>query len=245
MSAGSSDIEVGTAAHGPTRRPRNPRGQGRRLREEILRAAADLLDETGSDSAVTLRAVARRAGIAAPSIYAHFADREAILLAVVQDAFTALEAHLRAASGTGADPVERLRAVCAAYLDFALHWPQRYRVMFGGLWDAVRAQNAAGRPVRPTAAHEPLLVGDRAFTVLVRVLTDCIDTGRSRSADPFADAAALWVALHGLAQLRTTAPLFPWPPELLDVLVDRLALLGGSDPDPAARAGGSTSEVVG
>ncbi|MGB7447887.1 MAG: hypothetical protein WA892_02050 [Ornithinimicrobium sp.] len=46
----------------PTMRRRNPRGQGERLRDEIVQAAALLLDETGSSESITLRAVARRAG---------------------------------------------------------------------------------------------------------------------------------------------------------------------------------------
>src|SRR5690349_10388245 len=90
-------------ATGP--RERNRRGQGARLRTDIVSAAAELLDEAGHEQAVTLRAVARRVGIAAPSIYAHFADRQAILLAVVQDAFAELTETLRATTAVtpGAD----------------------------------------------------------------------------------------------------------------------------------------------
>ena len=47
-------------------RPRNRRGEGARLRAEIVDAATALIDESGGD-ALTLRAVARRAGISAPS----------------------------------------------------------------------------------------------------------------------------------------------------------------------------------
>ena len=78
----------------------NRRGEGVRLRSEILAAAAKILDATGDENAVTLRAVARAAGISAPSIYAHFPNRQAILLAVVEDAFSDLTDHLR----TAADP---------------------------------------------------------------------------------------------------------------------------------------------
>ena len=53
-------------------RHRNPRGQGTRLSEDIVAGALALIERTGSAEAVTLRAVAREAGIAAPSIYAHF-----------------------------------------------------------------------------------------------------------------------------------------------------------------------------
>ena len=69
------------------------------------------------------------------------------------------------------------------------------------------------------------VIDDGAFDVLVSVLDDCVRSGASRSTDPFLDATALWVALHGLAQLRAATALFPWPPDVLDVLVDRLAQL--------------------
>ncbi|MFC7743251.1 TetR/AcrR family transcriptional regulator [Nocardiopsis composta] len=116
-------------------RKRNRRGEGGRLREEIVDAAVELLDETGDERTITLRSVARRVGIAAPSIYAHFPDQPAIMLAVVRRAFGELEEALRSAvRGAGGDPRERLYALCRAYLDFARTHPERYRTMFGGLW---------------------------------------------------------------------------------------------------------------
>jgi hypothetical protein len=64
-----------------------------------------------------------------------------------------------------------------------------------------------------------------AFGVLVEAVADCAAAGRSASKDATADAAALWVGLHGFAQLQTAASLFPWPAGLLRTIVDRLALL--------------------
>src|SRR6266487_633381 len=79
---------------GPTaatsRRQRNARGQGARLTEDIVSGAIALIDRAGTQEAVTLRAVAREIGIAAPSIYAHFPDREAIVMAVVTRVFDEL-----------------------------------------------------------------------------------------------------------------------------------------------------------
>ncbi len=202
-------------------RERNRRGEGGRLRADILRAAAELLDETGDEQAVTLRAVARRVGIAAPSIYAHFPDRQAIMLAIVRDAFASLRDQLVAAGdAAGADPVTRLRAVCAAYLDFARTRPQRYRVMFGGLWNAATALQSAA-----VTEDEAAALGQDALGVLVASLQECVAAGRSASTDPFADTVALWVALHGLAHQSAVAPLFPWPDGIADRLVDPLARL--------------------
>ena len=96
-------------------RTRNRRGEGARLRQEIVAAAADLLD-SGGESAVTLKDIARMVGISSPSIYAHFPDREAIVAAVVAGTFGELKAELISARDeAGSDPVARLQALCAAY----------------------------------------------------------------------------------------------------------------------------------
>ncbi|CAM5674976.1 TetR family transcriptional regulator OS=Streptomyces antimycoticus OX=68175 GN=SANT12839_040660 PE=4 SV=1 [Streptomyces antimycoticus] len=95
-----------TSAAGPAApkraRARNRRGEGSRLREDIISAAAALLDETGDEHAITLRSVARKVGIAAPSIYPHFPDQPAIMLAVVQREFAELETPSTTSGRAGA-----------------------------------------------------------------------------------------------------------------------------------------------
>ena len=209
-------------------RERNRRGQGGRLRTDIVVAAAELLDEAGTEQAVTLRAVARRIGIAAPSIYAHFADRQAILLAVVQDAFAELAQALRATAdaATATDStreegaVARLHAACTAYLDFAATRPQRYRVMFGGLWNAGEALDSAA-----VSAAEVTDLGQEALAVLVAALDACVAAGASTSTDTVADAIALWLGLHGLAHQRAVIAAFPWPADIAERLITSLAQL--------------------
>lgn len=200
-------------------RPRNPRGEGQRLRRDIVRAAADLLDESGNEQAVTLRAIARKIDIAPTSIYMHFPDRYSILLAVLEEAFAALEQQLRSArEQAGPAPVAQLKAVCVAYIEFGARWPQRYRAMFKDVWDYAEALEAPG------VADDAAMVGNDAFDVLVSTVSACSGAGGTTSTDPFGDAVALWVALHGLAELQPRALLFPWPPNLLDTLIDRLVL---------------------
>ena len=199
-------------------RPRNRRGEGAKLRTDILAAAAALLDETGDEQAVTLRAVARKVGISAPSIYRHFPDRQAILLALAQEAFAELADQL--AEATGTEPVTRLRAVCAAYLDFAATRPQHYRVMFGGLWNGVEAVEQAAVTDAEVGA-----LGQEALGVFVAALTDCVAAGGSTSTDPGADAVALWLGLHGFAQQRVVSTRFPWPPDIVERLIAPLAHL--------------------
>src|SRR5450432_547055 len=112
------------AAPGPRRRQRNARGQGSRLTEDIVSGALALIERSGSDEAVTLRAVAREVGISAPSIYPHFADRDAIVMAVVLRVFDELARAIEQGSAAARqDPVERLVAGCEAYVGYGLAHP--------------------------------------------------------------------------------------------------------------------------
>jgi AcrR family transcriptional regulator len=198
-------------------RPRNARGEGDRLRGEVVEAASALIAEDGP-RALTLRAIARRVGITAPAIYAHFEDLDEVLEAVVDSTFGALADYLREAGLGHEDPVDRLRAYCHAYVAFGRERPLQYAMLFSR---AVELSPANGRK-----AFENL-TGGEAFAILLNAIQECVEAGVSRSTQPVDDAVAVWVALHGYVGVRTAVPDFPWPPgdDLLDVLIDRLAQL--------------------
>ena len=179
-------------------RERNRRGEGGKLREEILVAAAGLLEREGNPESVTLRAVAREVGISAHSIYGHFEDREAIVFAVIAAALGDLLDALRAVDV--ADPIERLRRIAHAYLAFAAGRPHRYRLLFDRL-------DVEHDDYPRDGARED------TFTALSDALQACVDAGLSTSTDTLGDATAIWVALHGFATLRSGIPQFPWRAE--------------------------------
>lgn len=220
------------------------------LGARIIAAAAELLDETGNEASVTLRAIARRAGVSAPAIYGHYADLQSIFLVVVQEAFAELERALQAGADAGGPvaqhspsgsagvgqvddaavpegrnprqlAVARLQAVCDAYLDFAARRPQRYRVMFGGLWTATAAIESSA-----VRLDEVQALGQEALGVIIGVLQGCVDADASASTDTFADAVALWLGLHGLAHQRVVTAAFPWPEDIAERLITALAHLG-------------------
>ena len=202
-----------------TRQP-NRRGEGVRLRSEILAAAAKILDATGDENAVTLRAVARGAGISAPSIYAHFANRQAILLAVVEDAFSDLTDHLRSAADPETNVTVQLLATCEAYLAYATRQPHRYRLMFGGVWSAAAAISTSA-----ISAADVADLGQNALQVLRTRLQACIDADTSTSTNAEDDAVALWLGLHGLAHQRAVSTTFPWPADISERVIGPLAQL--------------------
>jgi AcrR family transcriptional regulator len=188
----------------PGKRRKNRRGEGARLREELIEAAARILESSGDAQALTLVAVAREAGVAAPSIYRHFSDRNHLVEAVVADRFERLDdALLDAMSGTS-DPAEALRACCDAYCRFGLEHPGHYQVLFSA--------SLALDPARP--GERP---GERVFGRLVAAVQACIDVGAAHPGDASVMAVNVWVALHGIVSLRTSRPNHAWPP--VDALV--------------------------
>ncbi len=203
----------------PRSRVRNPRGQGAHLRGEIVAAAVELLEEHGDQGAVTLRSVARRVGIAAPSIYRHFPDQPAIMLAVVQEAFAEFDAELLAArDAADGDPRQRLFALGRTYLRFAEKHPERYRTMFGGVWVPTLENSSV-------TADDLFALGRTALQLLSQALEDCVSAGYATSTDLFADTVGVWLGLHGLAHQRSVTAAFPWPADIAERMITALAHL--------------------
>src|SRR6266699_42114 len=132
---------AGEVPPAPGKRRKNRRGEGGRLRVELIEAAARFLESSGDAQALTLAAVAREARIAAPSIYRHFSDRNQLVEAVVADRFERLDDTLLDAMTGTSDPADALRACCGAYCRFGLEHPGHYQVLFGA--------NLALDPARP------------------------------------------------------------------------------------------------
>lgn len=175
----------------PTRQ-RNLRGHGALLRDEILSAATRVIDCVDSEGEVSLRRIAREAGIAAPSVYAHFDDRDRVLEAVAEASWVQVSQEIAEAVQSAADPRERLLIGCRVYVSFAQRHPLRYALM-----------TQDGHV--PPAARQ-------ALDVVTRGLLCCRDgLPPGDAGEPDEDsariAAALSVALHGVAMLhRSDAP---------------------------------------
>lgn len=193
-------------------RRRNPRGEGIRLREELLRAAGRLLESSPSADSLSLRAVAREAGVAAPSIYAHFADKNELLLALLAQLFADFANELDRVTDPDEDDVTQLRARALGYCEFADRYPGHYHVMF-----------TTWLPKDPG--------GDLPGAGIVEDLTARI--ARCQGPEGARETAAvLWSSLHGLVTLRQSKPAFPWPPRetLVERLLSALGLEGGPTP---------------
>jgi AcrR family transcriptional regulator len=206
--------------HRPGRR-RNPRGQGERLREEIVEAAATLVVASGDARELTLRRIAKEVGIATTSVYLHFPDIDHLKVAIVERGYAVMDAARETSAEGILDPVARLLARCRAYCRFAVEHPGYYRLMYGHELPAGLAFNADQSP------------GRRALGSLADSIQQCQQAGLTDHVqDPMATATLAWATLHGLASLRIDRPNFPWPPleEMTDAAVSKIVGLGAGGP---------------
>jgi AcrR family transcriptional regulator len=140
----------------------------------------ELLEESG-ETALSLRAVARRAGVSPAAPYRHYADREALVSAVAAVGYRELAERLAAAHPSPSTP-DQLARVATAYVQFALERPALFRMMFGEPCDRDNDER-----VTATAAVSQYLraIVERTFP----------------QADAEALATAVWALVHGLAFL--------------------------------------------
>lgn len=203
-------------------RTRARRGEGDRLREEILEAVGALLDETNDESAVSIRAIAERVGVSAPSIYRHFEDKEALLNAVCADVFAQLQFGIAAAVAEAGDPVDALARAGRCYIDFGLEHPEHYRLVFmrpvTRQWipvtrdELMQGLAPAGLPETDPVFGGDALAGSQAFKALHDLVTDVLaQIPKRQRPDDFAATTTFWMTVHGITSLRITKPDFTWP----------------------------------
>jgi AcrR family transcriptional regulator len=183
---------------GNVRRRRAQRGSGEQLRAEIVAATKALLAETGSAEAVSIRAVAQRVGVTSPSIYLHFADKDALLDAVVSDVFAELDLAMQKAVADldTPEPLPRLQAQGLAYIRWAVGHPEHYRV--------------ATMDPCPTPPSVDEVIATGAFAHLSAAVRDCMAAGIFADGDPLPITLDLWAAAHGIASLMIAKPYLPW-----------------------------------
>jgi AcrR family transcriptional regulator len=121
------------------------------LQEAIKEIAWKQITEYGA-SALSLRAIARELKITAPAIYNYFPDRDALVTALIIDAYTSFgDWQLEARDSLSADdPREKLEAIGLAYRNWAHAYPQRYQLIFGA---PIPGYKAPAERVFPSSAR--------------------------------------------------------------------------------------------
>lgn len=177
---------------GDNRRQRNQRGEGARLKQELVEAAMRILDRQPG-AQLSLRMVAKEAGVAAPSVYRHFPDARAMMTEIVSVCWAQMGDRMAEAATGSDDPMVRLKAQLSAYVQYAMERPSRYQLLFA-LSSGV--EHDLEGPLRPA----------------YRLVRDAIEAfGTSGVSLPTADSASATVLalsmVHGRIAIAHLSPL--------------------------------------
>ncbi|HEY3800730.1 MAG TPA: TetR family transcriptional regulator [Caulobacteraceae bacterium] len=155
------------------------------LSRALVDAGRRILEQEGA-AALSLRAVAREAGVSPAAPYHHFKDKTELLEAVAHEGWEALGEAIAEARRTAVTPGDALSDIGIAYLRFARENPALYRLMY----DTTRDRTAM-----PQTAHED----ESGYANVQQAL---VEAGANPDQQELALATiALWCAAHGLAEM--------------------------------------------
>jgi AcrR family transcriptional regulator len=201
---------IAPAESASPRRARAKRGDGDRLRLEILDAVDELLvTSKNKEDAVSIRAVADMVGCTPPAIYLHFFDKNELLYEVCARRFLALEKSIDEATAGITDPIAVLDAGARAYVRFGLEFNEHYRILFMGK-----------SLLTPEQLDEMRRTGVTGLDKLVDRCKACIDAGATNAANAKLMAFGIWSIAHGIVSLMIAKPHVEWPK--VDALLDHV-----------------------
>lgn len=159
------------------------------LKNTLIDVALAHISRDGAGS-LSLREVARDAGVSHSAAYRHFANKENLLVAIAEQGFRQLGETLGAAAQAHAgDPARALQATGVAYVEFAISHPEHLQVMFGGSIAC------------PSDYPSLVAAGDETYAALTRTVAEGSKLGQLRSGDDAMIALTCWATVHGLSQL--------------------------------------------
>ena len=199
------------------------------LRRALLAASLDLIESAGI-GALSLREVARKAGVSHNAPYHHFKDRGSLLAALAEEGFGELARQMAAARAAAPNARARLEACALAYVRFALESPARFKLMF--------------RPELAAPSEQPTLArsSSPALDTLTGAIVEAQAAGLAPAGDPTPLVLTCWSAVHGLSSLWLDGPLArtyriftPSPEKLAGIVASTLAalLIGAATAAPA------------
>jgi AcrR family transcriptional regulator len=141
-------------------------------------------------SSLSLREVAREAGVSHSAAYRHFANKEDLLVGIAEQGFRWLgETLTMAARGHPDNPVGAFQAAGVAYVEFAVSHPEHMQIMFGG---SIAEMNDYPSLIAAT---------DETYGALSHMVAQASKSGQLRSGDDKMIALTCWATVHGLSQL--------------------------------------------
>lgn len=187
------------------------------LRTALVDAALTALEQDGP-AALSLRGLARSAGVSATAVYRHFANKDDLMAAIATEGFEGLSAEMnrRLASEADADALRRLMILGEGYSGYAMSHPAHYRLMFGK-----RMVKKDDYPdLSKAAAH--------SYGMLEQAVAEAVDAGQLPAVPVPLLSTMAWSLVHGLSTLHNDGMLndkqLPQGPALGETLTQMLAM---------------------
>lgn len=187
------------------------------IREKILDAARELFVTEGYEG-VSMRKVAEKIEYSPTAIYLHFADKEQLFLELCHADYRRLAESFMALAHNP-DPVDRLRHIGLAYIEFGLKYPNHYRMMFMTAHPGVADPEQVGKGNPEEDAYE----------FLRQTVMEAAGAGvfRPELRDPDLIAQTLWAGVHGVISLQIAKGTDDWVPwgsfqKRADLMIDGL-----------------------
>lgn len=196
------------------KRQRNQRGEGARLKDELIEAAMRILDRSPA-AQLSLRMVAKEAGVAAPSVYRHFPDAKAMMTEIARECWSQMGDRLVGVTKDRGEvaPFDALQARMSAFVRYAMDRPSRYQLLFAPSYDP---EHDLDGPLRP--AYRPVLESIEAIAA---------EGDRLPAGDPVSTALLTISLAHGRIALAHLAPRRPgnFAPEVEAFVLETLEFL--------------------
>ena len=159
------------------------------LKNALIKAGVEILAEEGLGG-LSLRKVAKQAGVSHTAPYSHFKDKQALIAAISTEGFKELHIQIEEVFASHKDEPKKLLVETSwAYLQFALSKPDRFKLMFSSVLEKEKEY-----PDFVEVSHQN-------FQQLVGVIKLCQDANILKSGDANLTAVSVWGAVHGLAML--------------------------------------------
>lgn len=172
------------------------------LRREIMTAARELFVEHGYDS-VSMRKVADKIEYSPTTIYLYFKDKKDLLINICEETFAHLHQSLEKIENASGDPLVCLKKGMRAYIEFGLQHPSDYTMVF------ITSPGSYDEELAEEYKFEGSM-GQRAFSHLENMVTQCIQQGKIKKGDPATISQTIWASLHGLTSLLIGHKDFPF-----------------------------------
>jgi len=164
------------------------------VKAQILKQAVDLMNRVGYQD-FSMRGLARVIKVTPPTLYSYFHSKDELYLCILTEGFDRLYNICRAAYQSFDDPIERIRAMVKAYLDFGLKCANFYNLMF--TWHVPKYKDYLGTPLEQVAEFE-LVTSLRVTNLFLQAIKECADDHTAIiDEDARFYLVHFWSALHG------------------------------------------------